>query len=51
MYHILGIKGVGVVQAQNFRKIAFELKVGGHGQDMYQQIENGFESINSMLSM
>ena len=41
-------KGRGV-QAQNFWKVYFELWVGGRGQDIYQQLEGGFGSINPIL--
>ena len=41
----------GRAAAQNFWKIDFELWVGGHGQDMYQQLEGGFGPINPMLPM
>ena len=36
---------------QNLWKVDFELKVGGRGKDMYQQLEGGFGSINPMLPM
>ena len=39
----------GGVQGQNFWKGNFKLRVGGYGQDMYQQLKGGFGSINPML--
>ena len=43
--------GGGEVQAQNFWKYDFEPWVRSRGQDMYQQLEDGFGSINLMLPM
>ena len=40
----------GGVQARNFWKVDFELWVGGHGQDMFQQLEGGFGSINPLAA-
>ena len=39
------------VQAQHLWKDDLEPWAGGHGQDMYQQLEGGFGSINPMLLM
>ena len=36
---------------ENFWKVYFELWIEGRGQDMYQQLEGGFGSINPMLPM
>ena len=47
--HLKG--GGGKVQAQNFWKISYELWVGSHGQDMYQQLEGGFGPMNPILPM
>ena len=44
MHHF--IKGV---QAQNFGRSILS-SVGGHGQDMYQQLEGGFGATNQILS-
>ena len=52
MWNMRQLKGGGRRgQAQNFWKIDFELWVGGHGQDMYEQLEGGFGSINPLLPM
>ena len=46
----ISFKGGGV-QARKFWKVDVELWAGGRAQDMYQQLEGGFGSINPMLPM
>ena len=43
------LRGGGGVQAFQFRKHDFDLWVGGHGLDMFQQLQGGFGSMRAIL--